>query len=114
MERSRFPPDTSSSFTTLTNDSEQTKKFYVDLSGNKNIEEDTLVETAVSHVNGSYNVSLNGYQHILPSSFSLSSMTMDLPVKGNENQTETKTVQLISLNADGRMQLQYEGTIVSY
>lgn len=97
---------------TIVSNEASSKKFYVDLGDNKNIEENTTVETTVSRdANGHYLVKVGGShdQRKVLDNFSLASMTIDLPTE----EGTVKPVQLISLNADGRMQLQYEGTIVS-
>ena len=83
--------------------------LVVDLSENQSVKGDQLIRANVTLDGDQYMIKVNDFQMQLPSNISLAAMTLDFNVNG-----ETKTVQLISLDGDGRLQLQYEGTIVSH
>ena len=81
--------------------------LIVDLSQNQNENIEEMILTNVTQDGNQYKIKVNDFQVQLPNNISLAAMTLDFNING-----QTKTVQLISLDGDGRIQLQFEGTIV--
>lgn len=82
-------------------------ELYVDLSKNQSLNMDEPIVANVTVDGDQYKIKVGELEAQFPDNISLASMTLNLNING-----QTKTVQLISLEADGRMQLQFEGTIV--
>lgn len=84
-----------------------THSLYVDMSSNSILKDEDVLNVKVSKNKDRYQITLGDFNVEIVDDFSLSSMTIDFDING-----ETKTAQLLSLNADGTIQIQYEGTIV--
>lgn len=93
------------------NDWYKTTSYHllVDLSENRNLNITEMITSKVCLEDNKYNVMVNDLQVQLPCNISLADMTLDFQVNH-----QTLTVQLISMQADGRLQLQFEGTIVMH
>lgn len=91
----------------LVDNDSKSVKFSIDLSENGNVER-TDVSAAVEHTDKGYRVQVDDLEVTLPADFSLADLTLDFELDGQK-----KTVQLIGMEGDGRLQLQFEGTIVS-
>lgn len=81
--------------------------LFVDLSDNQNTN-DQLIRAQVTLDKETFKIKVDDLKVQLPSDISLAALTLDFSI--NE---KTTTVQLISLDGDGRLQIQFEGTVVS-
>lgn len=88
--------------------SEETVDLLIDLSENPNVPNaNDFIPSHVIQDGEQYRVKVNDVEIQLPTKISLASMTLDFTI--NEKQ---QTVQLISFDGDGRLKIQFEGTIV--
>lgn len=82
--------------------------LFVDLSENQSTS-DQLVRAQVTLDRETFKIKVDDFEVQLPSNISLAALTLDFSINGT-----TKTVQLISLDGDGRLQVQFEGTVVCH
>lgn len=87
--------------------SEETVDLLIDLSENPNVPNaNDFIPSHVIQDGEQYRVKVNDVEIQLPTKISLASMTLDFTINGKQ-----QTVQLISLDGDGRLKIQFEGTI---
>lgn len=87
-----------------------TANLFIDFSGNDSLNLQDMLPARV-RVNGDkYLVQVNGgdYEVEVPKELSLGALTLEIPI-GNEK----KIVQIMSIDGDGRLLIQFEGTVVS-
>lgn len=85
-----------------------TAKLFIDFSGNDCLSLENMLPTQVRVSGDKYHVQVNGgdYEVQVPKELSLGAMTLEIPIDGQK-----QIVQIMSIDGDGRMFLQFEGTV---
>lgn len=86
-----------------------TAKLFIDFSGNDSLSlEDTLLPTQVRVSGDKYHVQVNGgdYEVQVPKELSLGALRLEIPIDG-----QRQIVQIMSIEGDGRLLVQFEGTV---